>query len=653
MASSGAKIIPKAAQAGRPPSDGVAANVWSDNGGARLISKVSTPSHGVGAATKKTSSNSSSSSSRKSFNAFLAMTGDANSRVGPALRMDAKARGKFLPLVGFFERHRAQVQKREAIWKVCLKGKVTPKAETLDLWSNEILQKARDYSPGCMGIEIIMDGAKEEFEVVFDGPVLVVIGETIHGCKITESVSVHPDFSAFNGKWARNPGWEPAEIADCAFAYIDVHVVAAYTCKDTIAAIIEGNPVKLTGKRAGVATVVDGNDVVPLWQIIQDPQACFKCGARGHISYKCPWDQKGAQRKGAKPRFFMTNTVEWADGERVGKRNTSTQIAVKADEAVQHEVLPEATSDEEEPWNYDEIEAEARRRKDLQTQHRRQQEAKTKELQAVVRWEPEVDTPQGVIEHKASVIAEASLALADEGTSITRNQAYRSLKHTQAVKRAHKSVREDEMVVLECGGEGHCGPLSMLAALAALNGDLNQVNVEKIRSMAKKGKEKRDEWWTGSHFGRASTALQQPVALIEDAPTCWKTAIEVTMPVGDMDKKPIFVIGGSTKTGHFRAVVRAKKEDAERVEEYINQVFSNTTGLEDFAKVKAVGTLHEVWARAGVAVDKIPEELEHVKIGNVDLTGEGSGSGLPAGAGENGGDETRFGDETGDNKMQQ
>lgn len=153
-----------------------------------------------------------------------------------------------------------------------------------------------------------------------------------------------------------------------------------------------------------------------------------------------------------------------------------------------------------------------------------------------------------------------------------------------------------DLQIVDCGGGGHCGPLSVMGAMKAM-GMVDPfeggVSLEKMRGLAKlQEDEASDEWWMETHFGKVAHAFKVPVIRFADKPKDFTTGISIDIPKNyDGTGTPIMVFGG---TGHWQLVVAE--------EAAVQRVLDNMKGT-----VRA-GTVRGEWKKVGADMSN----LKHV-----------------------------------------
>ena len=164
MASSGANLNPKPLLAGGASSDGTSDNAWSTKGGAHIVKKFADSGSVESKSTKSnTKTNALPLQNRKTFNVSLTRARDATTKIGRTLVLGDVDGKESSRLNAILEREGVAKIAKMPVWKVTLKGKASPTAESLRSWSDAIIKGAKDVIEDTHGIEITT--AADEFEV--------------------------------------------------------------------------------------------------------------------------------------------------------------------------------------------------------------------------------------------------------------------------------------------------------------------------------------------------------------------------------------------------------------------------------------------------------------------------------------------------------
>lgn len=152
-------------------------------------------------------------------------------------------------------------------------------------------------------------------------------------------------------------------------------------------------------------------------------------------------------------------------------------------------------------------------------------------------------------------------------------------------------------VVVDCGGNGDCGPLSMIGAL--IGAEKKKVpTLSNIRKLVDNETERSKEdvgdtiWWTDRHFGVAAAMMECNIICMQERPRSWASSVERLS--GGNSSKPIVVIGGGASK-HWCAVMRI--EDEKRTRSRANRVLEKTS---------VIGSLTEFWRSKGVDARTLP-----------------------------------------------
>ena len=171
-----------------------------------------------------------------------------------------------------------------------------------------------------------------------------------------------------------------------------------------------------------------------------------------------------------------------------------------------------------------------------------------------------------------------------------RVDAYSQAVRNEMVTRMR---RGEDLHIVDCGGEGHCGPLSVIGNVKALDIPTpfeDDLSVEILRNEARLTMEESEsEWWTERHFQKVAEIFSVPVIRIAPKPKDLNTGISVNLPFTyDGEASPIIVFGGE---GHWQAV-------------FVNEsTASNLVDNMDGAVM--AGTIRTEWAKIGATIENL------------------------------------------------
>lgn len=374
---------------------------------------------------------------------------------------------------GGFENMKRYAEENEKVlnsvpaWRVVLNLAGDPNREFLNKWESAILRSAKHKVVDCKAIRV--NKGLDTMEFVFDGPMIIHVGSFVEGRKVMASEPMLPYLSVIKAKWIRKPDENAALHVDEILLGSKAKPIISVLEDNMITAVVSACPSRMLGNKGVMFMKFKGmKSSTAVWHVFKSQNACFKCGAEGHVVSKCAaiWSTRPTETP-----WKRISTREFFKGNVLGETTKPNWMGVFS------LISPEPAAQEGE--NGMEVDGkdlekpnlinEVAKRNDLYHEMATQQKKKVADSMSILRAEPSATATDQELEDLAVEKKKAATFMEGikDGVTLTTEQARADVDQKLVRAKVRESILKKELVVLECGGKGDCGPLAVIGALAA------------------------------------------------------------------------------------------------------------------------------------------------------------------------------------------